>query len=158
MTLLALPCRNERRAEFIERLGEVGYGMGLPRTMSRLLGWLVVCDPPHQTAQQGQTVLQLSAGSVSTGFGELTRAGLVERLHFPGERRTYYRIRPDGWGQLLAAQVRMFAEILLIANQAVAAASDEVDDRLREAQSFYARCEGAFTELLAQPSSSWPDP
>lgn len=99
----ATPDTSDWRAEFVEHFGLVGYDMGPPRTMTRLLGWLVVCDPPHQSAQQTQTGLQLSAGSVSTGLGELTRAGRIERRHFAGDRRTYYRIRPDGWHQILAA-------------------------------------------------------
>ena len=139
------------RAEFLEHFSVVGYDMGLPRTMARLFGWLVVCDPPFQSAQQLQAALQLSAGSVSTGLGELTRAGLAERLTFPGDRHTYYRNKPDGWEQLLVARIRALAEIRVVADQALTAANGEADHRLREFRDFYASFERSMTEILEQP-------
>jgi DNA-binding transcriptional ArsR family regulator len=141
------------RAEFVEQFGVVGHGMGLPRTMTRLLGWLVICEPPHQSAQQFQAALQLSAGSVSTGLGELARAGLVERVSFPGDRHTYFRIKADGWQQLLAARVRVLAEIRDIADRALTAAGGEGDRRLREFRDFYASFDRLMTEVLERPST-----
>ncbi|HUO48867.1 MAG TPA: MarR family transcriptional regulator, partial [Acidimicrobiales bacterium] len=90
------------RTSFIERFGVVGDDIGLPRSMTRLLAWLVVCDPPHQSAAQIRQGLQLSAGSVSTGMNSLVRAGLAERVAFPADRRTYYRLRAAGWHEGLA--------------------------------------------------------
>jgi DNA-binding transcriptional regulator GbsR (MarR family) len=138
------------RSAFVEHFGIVGDDMGLPRTMTRVLGWLVVCEPAQQSARQIQDGLGLSAGSVSTGLGGLVRGGLVERLTFPGDRHSYYRVRPGGWRQLLAARVRVLTEIRRIADQAVAAAGAHADHRLPEMRDFYAMCERRFTELLDQ--------
>jgi DNA-binding transcriptional regulator GbsR (MarR family) len=146
----AAPAPEDWREPFIEHFGVVGDDMGLPRTMTRLLGWLVVCAPPHQSAQQIQAGLQLSAGSVSTGMNELVRAGLVERLTFPGDRRTHYRIRPGGWQQLLAARTRTLAEIRRIAEEAMNCAGDDADHRLREMRDFYALCEQLFQKLAQE--------
>jgi DNA-binding transcriptional ArsR family regulator len=142
------------RAEFVEHFGVVGYDMGLPRTMTRLLGWLVICNPPHQSAQQLQAALKLSAGSVSTGLGELARAGLVERVSFPGDRHVYCRIKPDGWQQLLAARVRVLVEIRDLADRALTAGGGEADHRLLELRDFYALFERLMTGILDEPPSS----
>jgi DNA-binding transcriptional ArsR family regulator len=142
------------RAQFVEHFGVVGYDMGLPRTMTRLLGWLVICDPPHQSAQQLQRALRLSAGSVSTGLGELTRAGLVERISFPGDRHTYCRIKPNGWQQLLAARIRVLVEIRDLADRALTAAGGEADHRLLELRDFYASFERLMAGILDEPPSS----
>jgi len=138
------------RNAFIEHFGIVGDDMGMPRTMTRVLGWLVVCEPAEQSARQIQEGLGLSAGSVSTGLGGLVRGGLVERLTFPGDRNYHYRVRPGGWHQLLAARVRVLTEIRRIADQAVAAAGAHADHRLDEMRDFYAMCERRFAELLDQ--------
>jgi DNA-binding transcriptional regulator GbsR (MarR family) len=142
------------RATFVERFGVVGDDMGLPRTMTRLLGWLVVCDPPYQSAQQIQAGLRLSSGSVSTGLGALARGGLVERLTFPGDRHIYYKVGPDGWRRLMAGRLRVLGEIRHIADQALTDSAGRADGRLREMRDFYASCERLFTELLdaAAPS------
>ena len=142
------------RAEFAEQFGVVGHDMGLPRTMTRLLGWLVICIPPHQSAQQIQEALQLSAGSVSTALGELCRSGIVERLTIPGDRHTYYRIKLDGWQQLLAARLRAAVEIRDLAERALTVAGDEADSRLRELRDFYASFERLITGLLNEPPPS----
>lgn len=150
------------RREFVERFAIIGRYTAMPPAMTRLLGWLVVCDPPQQTARQLQDGLGLSAGSVSTALGELTRAGLVERLLVPGERTTCYRIRPDGWARMLAGRLRVLAEIRLVADQALLAAGRDADERLREMRAFYDGLEQVLGRLSVDPggvaatSGSWP--
>ena len=72
----------------------------LPRMMGRIIGWLLICDPPEQTAGQLAAALQASKGSISTGTRALTQAGLIERVVKPGERRDYFRIDHEGWVQI----------------------------------------------------------
>ncbi|HXQ43500.1 MAG TPA: hypothetical protein VN816_02590 [Acidimicrobiales bacterium] len=144
------PDAGDWRATFVERFGVVGDEMGLPRTMTRLLGWLVVCDPPHQSAQQIQAGLRLSSGSVSSGLSALARGGLVDRLTFPGDRHTYYTVGPDGWRQLVAGRLRVLGAVRRMADQALAAAGGRADHRLHEMRDFYASCERLVTDLLDQ--------
>ncbi|HXX88781.1 MAG TPA: MarR family transcriptional regulator [Acidimicrobiales bacterium] len=138
------------RTRFVEQFGGVGDDMGLSRSMTRLLGWLVVCDPAHQSAGQIQEALGLSAGSVSTGMAALVRAGLVDRLSLRGDRHTYYRIRAGGWQLLLAARLRVLSEIRHVADDALSQAHGHGDDRLRELRDFYAWCEREFTRLVVE--------
>ncbi len=154
----ATPDAGDWRATFVERFGVVGDDMGLSRTMTRLLGWLVVCDPPHQSAQQIQAGLRLSSGSVSTGLSALARGGLVDRLTFPGDRHTYYTVGPDGWRQLVTGRLRVLGAIRRIADQALTGAGGDADHRLHEMRDFYASCERLFTDLLnrAAPSDQQP--
>ena len=35
-------------AEFVDRLGLFMEMLGGPRTMGRIYGWLLICDPPQQ--------------------------------------------------------------------------------------------------------------
>jgi DNA-binding transcriptional regulator GbsR (MarR family) len=68
---------------------------GLPPMAGRVAGWLLVCDPPHQTAGELAEVLGASAGSVSSMTRLLIQCGLVERVAVPGQRAATFRIRPQ---------------------------------------------------------------
>ena len=85
----------------MERFALLLEGEGLPRMAGRILGWLLVCDPPVQSATDLAQVLQASKGSVSTMTALLIRAGMVERVGRPGDRRDYYRLAPGTMSSLV---------------------------------------------------------
>jgi hypothetical protein len=70
---------------FVEELGALGPEVGIPRAMMRVMAWMMVCEPPEQTAQQIQSGLQLSAGAVSGATRQLIAAGMLERASRPGD-------------------------------------------------------------------------
>jgi DNA-binding transcriptional regulator GbsR (MarR family) len=74
---------------------------GLTRMAGRIWGWLLVCDPPYQSAADLAAVLRASKGSISTMTALLIRASLIERVALPGQRRHYYRMRPVAMASLL---------------------------------------------------------
>ena len=65
------------RERFVEDLGLLALDLGTPRANVRVLGWMVVCDPPEQSAQDIQAGLKLSAGSVSAATRMLTGLGYL---------------------------------------------------------------------------------
>ncbi len=81
--------------EFIEEFALYFEKSGFIRMAGRVLAWLLICDPPHQTLNQLVKSLQASKSSISTSARHLIEAGFVERISFPGERRDYYRLRAD---------------------------------------------------------------
>jgi hypothetical protein len=50
---------------FVEEFAALGPELGLPRAMMRITAWMMVCDPPEQSARQIQNGLHLSAAAVS---------------------------------------------------------------------------------------------
>ncbi|WP_203911944.1 GbsR/MarR family transcriptional regulator [Rhizocola hellebori] len=68
--------------------------MGMPPAYGRLLGWLLICDPPQQTSAQLGEALGLSKGSVSSGMRMLERSDMVQRVPTPG-RGHAYEMLPD---------------------------------------------------------------
>lgn len=102
----ALPAPSGSSAELVEELGELFARGGSQRISGRIVGWLLVCVPEHQTAAQIQEGVRASKGSVSTVLRQLVDFGLIERLGLPGDRRTYYRLRPDGWVTLFETKMR----------------------------------------------------
>lgn len=91
----------------VEELGDLFARMGSQRISGRVVGWLLISIPEHQTAAEIQAAVRASKGSVSTVLRQLVELGLVERLGLPGDRRAYYRVRADGWTALFEAKMRM---------------------------------------------------
>lgn len=85
----------DQEKEFIEEFALYFERSGFMRMAGRILAWLLICDPAHQTLAGLVEVLQASKSSVSTSARHLMQAGFVERVSFPGERRDYYRLRAD---------------------------------------------------------------
>jgi DNA-binding transcriptional regulator GbsR (MarR family) len=79
---------------FVAEIGLFFEAAGSTRMAGRMLGWLLVCDPPHQSAGQLAAALHASNGSISMTTRMLIQAGLVDRVSLRGDRRTYYRLRP----------------------------------------------------------------
>jgi DNA-binding transcriptional regulator GbsR (MarR family) len=63
---------------FIEELGmQFELEAAAPRMLGRVLGWLLVCDPPEQSAAELAERLQASKGSISTATRLLLRMGMI---------------------------------------------------------------------------------
>jgi len=95
---------NEQQVEekrFVEEVGIFFEQSGLPRMAGRILGWLLISDPPHQTTSELAEILLASKGSISTITRLLIRIGLIERTGLPGHRHDYFRIKPGAWHQMV---------------------------------------------------------
>jgi len=86
---------------FVEDVAVAFEQGGLPRMAGRVIGWLLICDPPEQSSAQLAEVLRASKGSISTSTRLLVSSGLVERRSQPGQRRDYFRIQPQAWAELV---------------------------------------------------------
>jgi DNA-binding transcriptional regulator GbsR (MarR family) len=80
---------------FIEEVGIVFEQTGLPRMSGRMFGWLLISDPPYQSASELAEVLMASKGSISTTIRLLVQMGIVERFIIPGQRHDHFRLKKD---------------------------------------------------------------
>ncbi len=84
---------------FVEEFALAYEAVGVPRVAGRILGWLMVCDPPEQTPSQLVATLGVSKASISTMTRLLTQMHLIEKVPKRGARSDFYRIRPGIWTQ-----------------------------------------------------------
>ncbi len=109
---------NKRQVEeknFAEEVGIFFEQSGMPRMAGRILGWLMISDPPHQTTGELVEALLASKGSISTMTRLLIRLGLIERLSLPGQRRDYFRIKGSSWHQMIQeslVQMTVFRQLI----------------------------------------------
>jgi DNA-binding transcriptional regulator GbsR (MarR family) len=86
----------------------------LPPITGRILGWLMICDPPEQSAGEIAEAIGASRASLTTNMRLLTATELVHRRTRPGERTTYYRVDDDAWEKIVRrkfASLASFREI-----------------------------------------------
>ena len=113
-----------RRHQFTEDFALAMELQGLPRMAGRILGWLLICDPPDQSMPEIVDALGASKSSVSTMTRQLIHFGMVERFSRPGERHDRYRATPGYWLRQLEGATREFAAYRTIAEQGLALLED----------------------------------
>ncbi|MGW4498003.1 GbsR/MarR family transcriptional regulator [Micromonospora sp. NPDC004336] len=125
-------------------------GLGLPPAYGKLLGWLLICDPPWQTSAQLAEALGLSKGSVSTGMRLLETSGLARRVPVPGHRGHAYEVRPDAIIRIAAdaTKFRAFRELMERGLTVVGGEDVPGADRLRVMRDFYAFVEREVPKLV----------
>ncbi len=104
-----------KNKQFAEEVGIVFEQTGMPRMAGRILGWLLISDPPHQSTEQITKAVIASKGSISTMTRLLIQIGLIERLSLPGVRCDYFRLRSDAWqhmiGRGLTEEIKMVRQL-----------------------------------------------
>ncbi len=143
--------RRLEERHFVEDVGLYFEQMGYPRMAGRILGWLLICDPPVQSAGELADVLQASKGSLSTMTRLLIQVGLIERAGLPGQRRDYFRIRPGAWPQLIKVQMQSMTGLHQMVERGLTMLQDRdpaLQQRLREAHDLYAFLERELPALL----------
>jgi len=137
--------------QFVEDVGIVYEEMGWPRMAGRIFGWLLLCEPPHQSAEELANVVEASKGSISSMTRLLIQMGLVERMGIPGRRDTYYRIKPGSWSELMRARMAHLTALRELGERGLALIAGKdpgVRQRLQELRDLYAFLEQEIPALL----------
>ncbi len=142
---------DEELLRFVDDVALVYERGGHSRMAGRILGWLLVCDPPHQTAGQLAEALQASKASISTNIRLFVDIGLVKRTTFPPDRRDYYLIAADVWPQAMERTLPMVAAFGDLAGRGVGlVGGGSAAARLRDARDFYDYYQRETRALLAR--------
>ncbi len=128
----------------------MGEQVGMPRMVARLLGWMLICEPPRQSIADLGRALGVSRASISIATRLLLASGLIRRVAEPGSRSYVFEIEPAFFaGQFNAANP--FGLLRQVLDRGVEVAGGEAEPRaarLREARDFYAFVEQAVPEAI----------
>jgi DNA-binding transcriptional LysR family regulator len=141
----------DKERAFAEEVGTVMSGMGMPAAFGKLMGWLLICDPPQQTSTQLAESLNLSNGSVSTGMRALEQLGMVRRVPVRG-RGHAYEMLPDAMVRTVDPR-RLYLLIHDVMQKGLDALGDEtapVAQRLRVTRDFYAFAAERIPQLIEE--------
>jgi DNA-binding transcriptional regulator GbsR (MarR family) len=138
---------------FIEDIGLFFEQMGMPRMAGRILGVLLICDPPAQSIGEIAEKLKASKSSVSVMARLLTENGLIERAASPVPRQDYYRFKSGGWMLYMRQWLELMAELHQLTERGMLLLEDkppEMKERLKEAHDLFSMIEEQFPTLLEQ--------
>jgi hypothetical protein len=140
-----------RELQFIEQVGMFLEREGMPRMAGRLLGYLLICDPPEQSSAQLATALSASKGSISTNTRLLIRTELVEKVAMPGKRGSWFRVKTNAWQQLMEHQLVALTTFRTLLDEGLAmltGTSAGRRKRLENTRDFYVFMETEFPQVL----------
>lgn len=142
--------------DWVERVAAAfAQHFGLPPITGRILGWLLICDPPEQSAGEIAKAIGASRASLTTSMRLLTVGELVRRRHRPGERTTFFRIDDDAWEKVIRQRIAAMASLREITKDAMALVGpgSERASRVRAAHAFFGWLAEAFA-ASARPSAA----
>lgn len=137
--------------EIVDQIAMVFERAGMPPSAGRILGRLLMCDPPQQSSQQLADYTGSSAGGISQACRMLEQIGLVERVRLRGERAVYFRAREGCWTVLLHEEMQRTRFVRGLADRALvlmAEATPETRRRMQEFRDFYSFFENEIPSLL----------
>lgn len=121
--------------DFIEAFGQLVSEGGLPPSIGRVIGLLVISEPNKLSAEEIRDKLQLSSGAVSSATSVLIRFGYVKRVTVPGTRRFYYEFDATSWQSAIDVRLAQMRRGIDLANKGLAIRKN--DPRLLGMRSLY---------------------
>jgi DNA-binding transcriptional regulator GbsR (MarR family) len=140
-------------SEFVEEMGQFLASLGMTPMAGRMWGWLLICEPPEQTAAEIAEALHASRGAISGTARLLATSGLVKRSTRRGDRREYFSAPPEGLDMLLNNAAGIYRQMRGIAERGLTAIADrpvESRARLQEFHDVLAFVEREVPEVIGK--------
>lgn len=136
MTKPAYSNKHEFVDDFSLKVEELGH----PRIYGQILGWLLICEPPHQSFPDLMENLQISKASVSNVTRLLIGQGLIEKVRVKGERQVYFKLKEGSLVEFMERQLRLTLDLEEITAKGLELAQSEEsidENRLKKANDFH---------------------
>ncbi len=105
----------EKRRQ-VERIGVTFEKSGMSPVAARIIGLLMMAEPPYLTLEEITEATRASKSSVSNALKFLQSEGLIEYITFSGDRKRYFQLYTSTWLEVLqqrVASITPFRKILL---------------------------------------------
>jgi len=123
-------------SEFVEEMGQFLASLGMTPMAGRMWGWLLICEPPEQTAAEIAEALHASRGAISGTARLLANAGLVRRATRRGDRREYFSAPAEALDAMLMSAASLYRQMRQIAERGLAAIEDRPADSKTRLEEF----------------------
>lgn len=137
---------------FIEQMGMMAQGDGLPRISGKIFGLLLIETGPFSFAEIAER-LAVSRGSVSTNTRLLENLRVIDRVSKLGQRGDFFQLAQDPYAKLLqSVSQRMEKSIAVLSEtrQALPSSCEQSQSRLFELENFYSQYLKSTTSLILQ--------
>ncbi|MGV0742373.1 GbsR/MarR family transcriptional regulator [Mycolicibacterium sp. XJ870] len=83
----------------------------MPMIAGRIFAWLMICDPPEQTAGAITRAIGASRASLTNNLRLLSGTGFLEERTRPGDRAVYYRAAPQAFDRMIQRQIESMTQL-----------------------------------------------
>ncbi|MCP2258568.1 DNA-binding transcriptional regulator GbsR, MarR family [Streptoalloteichus tenebrarius] len=141
--------REDLLASWVEHFAMTFERDGLPLIAGRILGYLLICNPPERTAAELSAALEASSGSISTNLRLLGGYGLVRKQTRRGRLAALYRVDEQRWVDFVQGRLEAIAGVreLTAGGLRLMSGDPERAERLRVVDEVYASLSGALDDL-----------
>jgi hypothetical protein len=139
---------------WVERIAKYVWDQDrMPMIAGRIFGWLMICDPPEQTAAQIAHAIGASRASLTNNLRMLTQIGFLAQHTKPGDRSVYYQADEEAFGRLIQRQIESMSQLReLLEGGADLAGPAPRGRRLRHAMDVFAWLEQVFAKAPPMPT------
>jgi DNA-binding transcriptional regulator GbsR (MarR family) len=113
------------QSTFVEEMGQYLASYGMTPMAGRMWGWLLICEPPEQTAADIAEALEASRGAISGTARILATAGMIRRTTRRGDRREFFSAPPQALDSMLSNASVTYRRLREIAERGLAATPDQ---------------------------------
>jgi DNA-binding transcriptional regulator GbsR (MarR family) len=141
----------DEEVAFVDAMGQFMATYGMTPMAGRLWGYLLICDPPEQTAEEVAGALHASRGAISGTVRLLEPIGFLRRTRRRGDRREYLSAPPGTFMAFVGNAAAIYGRLRLIIEQGLDAITDKpppLRARLEEAHDFVAHVEREMPTVL----------
>lgn len=128
------------KSEFVDDFSLKIEELGHPRIYGQILGWLLICNPPHQSFSDLMENLHISKASVSNTTRILIERGLIKKVRVKGERQMYFQLKEGSLMEFMEKQMQLTLDLESITAKGLQLIEkDESADteRLKKANDFH---------------------
>ncbi len=139
--------------DYINQIGIFFEKSGLNLTQGRILGLLLISDPPQLNITQISEHLAISKSTASTSVSRLTEIGLLERAPVPSARGDFYAVSESLWTRTLDSKADASTVFIHIANTGLELLKEESlerKQRLLEIKLLFEFIESELPKLMAK--------
>ena len=144
---------HEAELAFIDQVGRhFARQYSLPPVTGRVAGWLLICEPPEQTAAEIAEAIKTSRSAVGTAITLLESFSFVRRTRVPGERADRVSMSPEAGAQGLESPGE-YSAMSALGRQGLEVLRDAPPERrarLLELVAFYDWLSVRMSELAAE--------
>lgn len=140
------------RSLFADNVAELFEAHGWPRLVGRVLGELLLADPPYLSTAQLCERLETSKGHLSSAVTMLEAMRMIERFGVSGSRQHHYRLTPDAFVRVMHRAVEPSTALATVADRALSEAPEGSRARieLTRMRDFYRFLARRLPELVAE--------
>lgn len=143
--------QNKLKRELIEKIGVIYEIAGHTHMTGRVVGLLLLAEPPFKSFESIVEELNASKSSISNTLKLLISMGLVEYITFTGDRKRYFKIKVSAFESMLYKEtenLRNYIQLLKKVQELRSDVNEKFNNDLKRFISFFELVEREYPIMI----------